>query len=128
MYTFKVVTFPLLLIGWAFRILLGLVGFTVDGWMLFFGGSGCFLRWGYDCGVKKLSERKYYEIGTLPFWMRDPSTLLPNIPQGSFINSVRDHFEMPEELIGGEESCPQEAKTSLQMQRFATDVMAYFGI
>jgi hypothetical protein len=59
-WLFKVTTFPLLILGWSFRILLGVVGFAVDGWMLFFGGSGCFLRWGYDCHVKKFNERSYY--------------------------------------------------------------------
>ena len=96
--------------------------------MLFFGGSGCFLRWGYDCHVKKYKDRAYYEMGTLPFWMRDPSVLLPNIPQGSFLDSVKDHFEMPEELIGGVETCPKQAKISVEIQRLATDAMAYFGI
>jgi hypothetical protein len=91
-FFFKVATFPLLLLGWSMRILLGVTGFVIDGWMLAFGGSGCFLRWGYDCSVKKLSEREYWEIGTLPFWIRDPSTLLPSIPQGSWIDSVKNHF------------------------------------
>ena len=112
-WLFKVATFPLLVLGWVFRIFLAIVGFTIDGWMLFFGGSGCFLRWGYDCTAKKYSEREYWQMGTLPFWLRDPSTLLPSIPQGSFLDSVKDHFEMPLELEGGQESCPEEAKFSV---------------
>ena len=118
-WLFKVATFPLLVLGWSFRIFLAVVGFAVDGWMLFFGGSGCFLRWGYDCNVLKYHERSYYQMGTLPFWLRDPSSLLPGIPQGSFLDSVKLHFEMPEDLEGGEQSCPEEAKISVQMKNYA---------
>ena len=79
-WIFKVATFPVLALGWAFRVFLAVVGFFIDGWMLFFGGSGCFLRWGYDCNVKSFKEREYYQMGTLPFWLRDPTTLIPGIP------------------------------------------------
>ncbi len=79
-WVFKGATFPILLFGWMFRIFTGVVGFMVDGWMLFFGGSGCFLRWGHDCSVKRMKERRYWEIGHLPFWLRDPTVLLPNLP------------------------------------------------
>ena len=47
--------------------------------------------------------------------MRDPSVLLPGIPQGSFMDSVKDHFEMPEYLIGGLETCPEKAKISIEI-------------
>ena len=54
-------------------------------------------------------------MGTLPFWLRDPSVLLPGLPQGSFLDSVKSHFEMPEELEGGLESCPDEVRYSVEM-------------
>ncbi len=48
-WLWKIPTSPIILLGLAFRVLIAFMGAIVDGWMLFFGGSGCFLRWGYDC-------------------------------------------------------------------------------
>lgn len=45
----KIPTLPLVLLGYFFRIYFEIMGLMVDGWMLFFGGSGCFLRFGHDC-------------------------------------------------------------------------------
>merc|ERR1712151_551437 len=38
---------------WYQRFQLELVGFIVDFWTLFFGGDGCFCRWGQDCWFAK---------------------------------------------------------------------------
>lgn len=45
---------------WYQRLQLELVGFIFDGWMLFIGGDGCFLRWGEDCWfARRISERDH---------------------------------------------------------------------
>jgi len=49
---------PLHVIYYYQRLQLELVGFAVDFWTLFFGGDGCFLRWGQDCWfAKRIYER-----------------------------------------------------------------------
>ena len=61
------------------------LGAMVDGWMLIFGGSGCFLRWGYDCRfAKRLTNRSYWEIMSLPIWMRDPLNYLESFKYENF--------------------------------------------
>ena len=60
-WSFKLPTFPIILFGWFFRIMIETMGFMVDGWMLFFGGSGCYLRWGHDCWfAKRFKDRSYW--------------------------------------------------------------------
>ena len=78
-------TFPIFFLGWLWRLTIGVFGFMVDGWMLIFGGSGCFMRWGYDCWNKRLSERKYWEVGQLAFWTRDTTP------------SIKDQFASKDE-------------------------------
>ena len=42
------------------RLMLELVGFIFDFWTLFFGGDGCFLRWGQDCWfAKRIRDRDH---------------------------------------------------------------------
>jgi len=65
------------------------MGFLVDGWMLFFGGSGCYLRWGYDCWfAKRFRYKNYWEIASLPVWMRNPSDSFVKDPSLSFTDSL----------------------------------------
>jgi hypothetical protein len=60
-WAFKIPTFPIIILGWFFHILIESMGFLIGGWMLFFGGSGCFLRWGYDCHFsKRFGDRSYW--------------------------------------------------------------------
>lgn len=75
-WSFKIPTFPIIIFGWAWTILTELMAFPVSGWMIFFGGSGCFLRWGYDCywpNGKRFHERSYWEIADLAWLMKNPS-------------------------------------------------------
>ena len=81
----KIVTLPLIIFGWFFRIMIASLGALVDGWMLIFGGSGCFLRWGYDCRfAKRLHNRSYWEIMSLPIWMRDPANYFESFKYENF--------------------------------------------
>ena len=89
----KIVLLPFTFFGWAYRIFFAVAKFPINGWMLFFG-NGCFLRWGNDCSAKKWSEREYYNIFTLPWWMRDPESLMPKLPEGSIADSLAEHFEI----------------------------------
>lgn len=62
-WAFKLPTFPIIIFGWAWTILTELMAFPVSGWMILFGGSGCFLRWGYNCHFpngKRLKDRSYW--------------------------------------------------------------------
>jgi hypothetical protein len=89
----KLVLMPFSLIGGLNNIIFAIITFPLTGWMLLFG-NGCFLRWGPDCSTKRWGERAYYQKFTLPFWMRDPASLIPKIPeQGSFLDSLKNNFD-----------------------------------
>ena len=77
-WAFKIPTFPIIAIGWAWTVLINVMAFPIQGWMLFFGGSGCFLRWGYNCGLggKRLKNRSYYQIADLAWLLTDPGMAL----------------------------------------------------
>ena len=53
---------------WYQRLHLELLGFIFDGWMLFIGGDGCFLRWGRDCWLaKRMKYRDHLSYTDLVF-------------------------------------------------------------
>ena len=60
---------PFTIWGWAMTIMLEVFAFPIDGWMLLFGGSGCFFRWGKHCWFRKLNNkgdvRSYWNIPVL---------------------------------------------------------------
>ena len=77
-WAFKIPTLPIIFLGWSWTVLLELMAMPVSGWMIIFGGSGCFLRWGHDCwlGGKRFGDRSYYEIADLRWLMTDPTYAL----------------------------------------------------
>ncbi len=79
-WLWNIATSPILILGWLWRLTFGVYGFMVDGWMLIFGGSGCFMRWGYDCWVKRLPQRSYWQVGQLAFWQRDSTNNIDKFP------------------------------------------------
>ena len=80
-WLFKIPTLPILIVGAFFRLFLEIMGFPISGWMLFFGGSGCFLRWGNDCWfATHLSEKRYWQIADLPIFMKQPFVNLFHVP------------------------------------------------
>ena len=89
-WAFKLPTFPFVLIGWIMRIITETIGAMVSGWMLFFGGSGCYLRWGHDCWfAKRFKDRRYWEIMDVPFWLRtNPSDYFVANPEISFVETI----------------------------------------
>jgi len=59
-WIFNIALLPLHVMFWYQRLHLELIGFIMDFWTLFFGGDGCFLRWGQDCWfAKKLKDRNH---------------------------------------------------------------------
>ena len=46
---------PFTIWGWLMTILLEVFAFRIDGWMILFKGSGCFLRYGRHCWAAKLT-------------------------------------------------------------------------
>ena len=66
----------------------------VDGWMLLFGGSGCFMRWGYDCWVPRLMDRKYWQVGQLAFWQRENTEQEEEM---SFMDAIKARFPVAAE-------------------------------
>jgi len=95
-WAFKLPTFPIIFLGWFFRILVESMGLLVDGWMLFFGGSGCYLRWGHDCWfAKRFKDRRYYEIADLVIFLRNPSDFFVKDPTLSFSDTVHQFFNVP---------------------------------
>ena len=77
-WLFNIATIPLHVPYWYQRLQLELIGFIFDGWTLFFGGDGCFLRWGQDCWfAKKMKDRNHLNYTDL-VWLaitQPPSTV-----------------------------------------------------
>jgi len=88
-WAFKIPTFPIIIFGWVWTILTELMAFPVSGWMILFGGSGCFLRWGYNCHFpngKRIKDRGYWQIADLAWLLKNPQeayTLPPSYNQFS---------------------------------------------
>ena len=75
-WLFKLPTLPIIVFGWAWTIIMEIMIFPFSGWMIFFGGSGCFLRWGHNCNWpngKRLKDRSYWEVADLAWLMKSPS-------------------------------------------------------
>jgi len=78
-WAFKLPTFPIIIFGWVWTILTETMAFPVSGWMILFGGSGCYLRWGYNChwpNGKRFKDRSYWEIADLAWLIREPGAAL----------------------------------------------------
>lgn len=76
-WAFKLPTFPIIIFGWAWTILTELMAFPISGWMILFGGSGCFLRWGHDCyfpNGKRFKDRGYWQIADLAWLAKNPQS------------------------------------------------------
>lgn len=143
-WSFKLPTFPIIILGWFFRIMIESMGFLIDGWMLFFGGSGCFLRWGHDCRfARRFKDRSYYQIADLTFWMRNPSDMFVKDPTQSFSESMHSFFGVPKfedfntelsKRIGEQrrqqlfDSCPVNKGTISAAKATADEAMAFFGL
>ena len=94
-WAFKLPTFPIIIMGWVWRILIELLAFPLAGWMVPFG-AGCFLRWGPQCSpfTKKFDERSYWEIADLPFFVAtDP--LRQAGANAGLIAMTKAHFAVP---------------------------------
>jgi hypothetical protein len=95
-WAFKLPTMPIIIFGWFFRIMIESMGLLISGWMLPFGGSGCYLRWGHDCWfAKDFSDRSYYEIADLTIFMRNPTDFFVKNPNASIGDSVNAFFNVP---------------------------------
>jgi len=143
-WAFKLPTFPLVIFGWIFRIMTETMGALVSGWMLFFGGSGCYLRWGHNCWfAKRFKDRSYWQIADLTVWLRNPSDFFVKNPEMSFSDSVHAFFAVPKfedfdtemsKLIGIQrrqqlaDSCPLNRKTIAAAKDSANSAMEFFGL
>ena len=59
-------------VGGIWRLGVQTWGLPIDGWMILFQGSGCFLRWGHDCRMsKRWRERQYWQLFDVPLWFRE---------------------------------------------------------
>ena len=143
-WAFKLPTFPIVLFGWGFRILTETMGAMVSGWMLFFGGSGCHLRWGHNCWfAKRLKDRSYWEIADLPIWLANPSDFFVKDPELSFSESIHKFFMVPQiedfdtevaRLIGQNrrqklfDSCPINKNTVTSVKDASAQALDFFGL
>ena len=146
-WAFKLPTFPIVLFGWGFRIMTESMGALVSGWMLFFGGSGCYLRWGHDCWfATRIKDKSYWQIADLPIWMRSmtqPENLFVKDAEMTFSESIHEFFSVP--MIGdfnteaariiGEnrraalaDSCPINKGTFKAAKTHTNEAMAFFGL
>ena len=76
-WAFKLPTFPIIILGWAMTIITETMAFPLGGWMIIFGGSGCYLRWGYHChwpNGKRIKDRSYWQIADLAWLAKSPSS------------------------------------------------------
>ena len=112
--------------------------------MLFFGGSGCYLRWGHDCWFsKRFNERSYWQIADLTIWLRNPADAFVRNPEMSFSDSVHAFFAVPKfedfdtemsKLIGQNrrqqmlDSCPINRNTIADAKSTANIARDYFGL
>ena len=120
---FKLPSLVIILPGMVFRVVIAFMGALVDGWMLFFGGSGCFLRWGYDCQfAKRFKDKSYWQILDLPIWLRDPTRVL-NDPTVTLSDSLLSLIGIPrledfntKKALG--ETCPLKSSNSNNWQAF----------
>lgn len=144
-WAFKLPTFPFIIFGWFFRIQIETMGALVSGWMLFFGGSGCYLRWGHNCWFsKRFKDRSYWEIADLTIWLRtNPSDFFVKNPELSFSESVHEFFQVPQiedfntevaRAIGENrrqslaDSCPLNRNTLANARAFGNDAKEFFGL
>ena len=60
---------PFMILGWIQRFWLETFGFIVDGWMLLFGFSGCYLRFGKHCYLNpKMRDRPMRKMMDIPWF------------------------------------------------------------
>ena len=60
---------PFMILGWIQRFWLETFSFVVDGWMLLFGFSGCYMRIGNHCYLNaKRKERNMYKKFDIPWF------------------------------------------------------------
>jgi len=88
-WAFKLPTMPIVIFGWAWTVLTETVVFPVSGWMILFGGSGCYLRWGYNCywpNGKRFKYRSYWQIADLAWLLKNPGYALDLPPSYSKFN------------------------------------------
>jgi hypothetical protein len=65
----NLVMIPFMLLGWLQRFWLETFGLVVDGWMLFFGFSGCYMRIGKHCYLNpKRKERPMRKMMDIPWF------------------------------------------------------------
>ena len=76
---------PFWIWGWLQRIFLEVFSFIIDGWMLFLGGSGCFLWFGYDC---HLMGWEMYWIFDVPWFTADLETFTAELNEKLSIPKV----------------------------------------
>lgn len=71
-WIFNIAFLPFHIFGWLQRFRLETFGLLVDGWMLFFRGSGCYINWGRHCWFKRrLKDRNYRTIWDIPIMNRE---------------------------------------------------------
>jgi hypothetical protein len=80
-WIFNIVLSPFHILAWLQRFRLETFGLIIDGWLLIFGGSGCYLRYGKHClFVDKRNERKLRTFWDMPYFYYDgPENIVPDV-------------------------------------------------
>jgi len=72
-WTINIAMLPFMIWGWLQRAYLETFGLIVDGWMLIFNFSGCYLRFGRHCWyVKRAKHRNMRTFWDIPIMNTDP--------------------------------------------------------
>ena len=73
-WTINIAMIPFMIWGWLQRAYLETFGLIVDGWMLIFNFSGCYLRFGRHCWyVKRAKYRNMRTLWDIPIMHTDPN-------------------------------------------------------
>ena len=84
-WIFNIIFLPFTLIGWTYRLQIESIGFLFDGWMLFFNGEGCYLRWGRYCWLaRRMVDRYDWTYMDLVAFSANPQNMLNDFVPESF--------------------------------------------
>lgn len=101
-WIFNLIMLPFHIWGWMQRFHLETYGILVDGWMLFFGFSGCYLAFGKHCWLKADwgNPREAWDI---PLMFTNPGSVLTESTSADGDNNSIANFFAPPQLEKGED-------------------------
>ena len=73
-WVLNIAMLPIMLLGWVQRFFYESFGLIIDGWLLIFGFSGCFWKFGHHCWhTPRMKHRKLATFFDIPLLFSEPS-------------------------------------------------------